>query len=116
VYLVLWALELPLSILRWLTIPSSDGEWDRRRRLWTACTPPFALLLLSAVHADSIPAAFSQTFGTSSMPGQRSETKQRTAAHQLTHPPPRSPNTANTASHAPPPFSPAARCRAQATI
>jgi len=68
VYLVLWALELPLSILRWLTIPSSDGEWDRRRRLWTACTPPFALLLLSAVHADSIPAAFSQTFGTSSMP------------------------------------------------
>ena len=45
---VLWALELPLSVLRWATIPSSDGSWDRRRRLWTAVTPPLAACLFAA--------------------------------------------------------------------
>ncbi len=42
---LLWAFELPLSVVRWLSIPSSDGEWSRRRRLWTAATPPLAALL-----------------------------------------------------------------------
>ena len=44
---VLWVLELPLSLCRWATIPSSDGEWDRRRRLWTAATPPLAACLVA---------------------------------------------------------------------
>ena len=44
----MWLLELPLSTLRWATIPSSDGEWDRRRRFWTAACPPLAICLFAA--------------------------------------------------------------------
>ena len=32
---------------RWLSIPSSDGEWSRKRRLWTAATPPMASLVFA---------------------------------------------------------------------
>ena len=42
----LWMLEMPLSYMRWATIPS-DGEWDARRRYWSTLTPPFALALFS---------------------------------------------------------------------
>ena len=44
---VVYVLELPLFLLRWLTIPSSDGEWDRRRRIFSAVTPPVASVIFS---------------------------------------------------------------------
>ena len=49
----LWLLSLPLSVLRAASIPSSDGLWDQRRRLWTLPTPPLgALLFLLLVQGD----------------------------------------------------------------
>jgi len=45
--IAMWAFEWPLSVLRWLSIPSSDGEWSRKRRLWTAATPPMASLVFA---------------------------------------------------------------------
>ena len=49
----LWLLSLPLSVLRAASIPSSDGLWDQRRRLWTLATPPLgALVFLLLVQGD----------------------------------------------------------------
>lgn len=56
-----YVLELPMSVLRWLTIPSSDGEWDGRRRAWTACTPPLAAIIFSFEYYGDVPTALSAT-------------------------------------------------------
>ena len=49
----LWLMSLPLSVLRAASIPSSDGLWDQRRRLWTLATPPLgALVFLLLVQGD----------------------------------------------------------------
>ena len=53
-------LELPLSLFRWLTIPSSDEEWDRRRRLWSALCPPLLGLLWLIEFAGDVPSALTQ--------------------------------------------------------
>jgi sodium/potassium/calcium exchanger 6 len=55
----LWLLSLPLSVLRAASIPSSDGLWDQRRRLWTLATPPlgalvFLLLMQGDVHEVAV--------------------------------------------------------------
>ena len=39
--------EYPFSVLRWLSIPGSDGAWDRRRRVFTAMAPPFLGLVVT---------------------------------------------------------------------
>ena len=44
-YIFLYFVELPLSIIRYLSIPAADCQWDDRRRRWTCATPPFAALL-----------------------------------------------------------------------
>lgn len=74
-YRLLWAFELPLSVIRWLSIPSSDGEWGRRRRLWTAASPPLAALLFlttqfggDAPHYSVLRDTAVATVGESSMP------------------------------------------------
>ena len=59
--LALYILELPLSLFRWLTIPSSDGEWDRRRRLWSALCPPLLGLLWLIEFAGDVPSALTST-------------------------------------------------------
>lgn len=43
---MLWAVELPFSVARWLSIPSSDGEWDWRRKWLSMAALPGASLLL----------------------------------------------------------------------
>ena len=43
---LVWALELPLSVLRWGSIVS-DAEWDERRRKWFIATPAVGALILS---------------------------------------------------------------------
>lgn len=44
---VIYFVEWPIYLMRWLTIPSSDGEWSRRRRIFTALCPPFASLIFA---------------------------------------------------------------------
>ena len=44
-YIFLYFVELPLSIIRYLSIPAADCQWDGRRGRWTCATPPFAALL-----------------------------------------------------------------------
>ena len=63
---LLFVLELPLSLLRWLTIPSSDGEWDRRRRVWTTFTPPLAAVLFSCEYFGDVPTALGATLSDAS--------------------------------------------------
>lgn len=41
-----FVVEYPFSLLRWASIPGSDGAWDRRRRVWTAIAPPCVGLAL----------------------------------------------------------------------
>ena len=61
-------LELPLSILRWCTIPASDGNWDRSRRVWNCATPMLgALLFTTQVYSDIYGAAAARV-GSSPMP------------------------------------------------
>jgi sodium/potassium/calcium exchanger 6 len=43
---VVFVLEYPFTVLRWLSIPGSDEWWDRRRRIWTCAAPPFVLLVI----------------------------------------------------------------------
>ena len=63
----LWLIEWPFSLARWLSIPSSDGEWDgRRRRLSAASLPGAALVLFLEVanlRGDDASAAFGYTVG-----------------------------------------------------
>ena len=63
-----WLLELPLSFVRWLTIPSSDGEWDGRRRRWTVLTPPLAALLFACEVYGDLPTTAAARVGESAVP------------------------------------------------
>ena len=67
-YKVLWAASLPLAVLRWASIPSSDGLWDRRRRLWTLATPPVGALLMLLQVEGSLGSAAGVTLGGSPVP------------------------------------------------
>jgi sodium/potassium/calcium exchanger 6 len=58
----LWLLELPLSLLRWATIPT-DGEWDWRRRRWAMATPPLASILLCIEVSGGVGDALSPSAG-----------------------------------------------------
>ena len=62
-YKVLWSASLPLAVLRWASIPSSDGLWDRRRRLWTLATPPVGALLMLLQVEGSLGSAAGVTLG-----------------------------------------------------
>lgn len=65
---VLWSVSLPLAVLRWASIPSSDGLWDRRRRLWTLTTPPVGALLMLLQVEGSLASAAGATLGDSPLP------------------------------------------------
>ena len=65
---ILHVLELPMSVLRWCTIPASDGCWDRSRRLWNCASAPFVLLLFSTQIYGDVPGATSARVGGSLMP------------------------------------------------
>jgi len=67
-YTVLWSASLPLAVLRWASIPSSDGLWDRRRRLWTLATPPVGALLMLLQVEGSLGSAAGVTLGGSPVP------------------------------------------------
>ena len=65
-----WLMELPFALARWLSIPSSDGIWDRRRRLLSGFSLPgaaFVLLLeVANLRGDDADDAWQYTVG--SMP------------------------------------------------
>ena len=65
---LLWAASLPLAVLRWASIPSSDGLWDRRRRHWTLATPPVGALLMLLQVEGSLASAAGATLGDSPLP------------------------------------------------
>ena len=65
---VLWSASLPLAALRWASIPSSDGLWDRRRRLWTLATPPVGALLMLLQVEGSLASAAGARLGGSPLP------------------------------------------------
>eukprot|EP01062_Namystynia_karyoxenos_P066072 TRINITY_DN60093_c0_g1_i1.p1 TRINITY_DN60093_c0_g1~~TRINITY_DN60093_c0_g1_i1.p1 ORF type:complete len:609 (+),score=138.12 TRINITY_DN60093_c0_g1_i1:63-1829(+) len=69
----LFAVQYPFSVMRWLSIPSADGEWDRRRRTLCAIAPVGAVCVVfldfSGNWQDGSPAdGFRQTVGSSSFP------------------------------------------------
>ena len=66
--IALHVVELPLSVLRWATIPASDGHWDRKRRQWNCLSAPLGLLLLSTQVYGDIYGAAAARVGSSSVP------------------------------------------------
>ena len=59
----LWCASLPLVVLQWASIPSSDGRWGARRRRWTLATPPLGLLCFLLQVEGDVPAALSARLG-----------------------------------------------------
>lgn len=59
--LLQYVLELPFSVLRWLTIPATNHSWGPQRRLW-ACASPAPLALLALLSAQGGP-GFGITLG-----------------------------------------------------
>ena len=64
----LFLASLPLSLLRTASIPSSDGLWDQRRRLWTVATPPLGALAVLLLVQGEIRAAAAARVGSSALP------------------------------------------------